>query len=89
MVGQVVKFVPGIGTFAGGLINGTVASLITTALGLTVSELSYRVSKKKLEDQSLSIESLMKEIFTKKEAKSLFNQFMKSEATRLKKEQKK
>lgn len=89
MVGQVVKFVPGIGTFAGGLINGTVASLITTALGLTVSELSYRVSKKKIEDQTLSIEGIMKDVFTKKEAKKLFNQFMKSEATRLKKKENK
>lgn len=78
-VSQVAKLIPGVGTVAGGVINGAVASAITTALGLTVSELSYRVKREMIVDPTVSKKELIDRIFTKQEAKRLFDQFLKKE----------
>lgn len=78
-VSQVAKFIPGVGTIAGGVINGAVASAITTALGLTISELSYRVKREMILDPDVSKKELIDRIFTKQEAKRLFDQYLKKE----------
>lgn len=78
-VSQVAKLIPGVGTVAGGVINGAVASAITTALGLTISELSYRVKREMILDPNVSKKELIDRIFTKEEAKQLFDQFLKKE----------
>ncbi|MBF4500738.1 hypothetical protein IRY55_05110 [Savagea sp. SN6] len=78
-VSQVAKLIPGVGTVAGGVINGAVASAITTALGLTISELSYRVKREMILDPDVSKKELIDRIFTKQEAKRLFDQYLKKE----------
>jgi len=79
LVAQVLKFVPGVGTLAGGMINGSVATSITVALGLTVSEISYRVALAKLQDENLDVESYMKNNIPLDEIKGLFEKFVKEE----------
>lgn len=49
VVGQLFKYFPGLGTVAGGLINASVASSITYAVGLSVSELCEAIIEKGLE----------------------------------------
>ncbi|MGL6169572.1 MAG: GTPase [Fusobacteriaceae bacterium] len=44
---QALKFIPGIGTVGGGMINGTVAAVFTKTLGHSISELCYKT----VEDQ--------------------------------------
>lgn len=39
---RLLKMVPGVGTVIGGLITGAVATTLTTALGLAISEICYR-----------------------------------------------
>lgn len=39
---QLLKFFPGIGTIVGGVINGTVATALTYAIGISISELCAR-----------------------------------------------
>lgn len=79
VVAQIVKFIPGIGTIAGGLINGTVATAITVSLGFTISEIGYQVAKAKLADEHLDVEAFIKKNFSPEMVQSLFEQFVKKE----------
>ena len=81
---QVLKFIPGVGTIAGGMINGTVASAITVALGLTVSEMGYEASKKQLVDEDVDIDAFLQETFGGDTVKTMFQQFFERETERLK-----
>ena len=45
VVGGILKLIPGIGTIVGGVINGSVASLLTTALGEAVNFSCYKIYK--------------------------------------------
>ena len=85
LVAQIVKFIPGVGTVAGGVINGTVASAITISLGLTVSEMSYQAAKQKIVDPQLEIGTFFKETFSQETIRELFQGFLKVETERLKK----
>ena len=42
LAGRLLKMIPGVGTVAGALITGAVAAMLTTALGLAISEICYR-----------------------------------------------
>lgn len=44
IVGQLLKFIPGVGTLAGGLINGAVASTITTSLAFAYIKVCEKLS---------------------------------------------
>ncbi len=46
IVGGILKFIPGVGTLVGGVINAGVASLITSGLGYAISEICYDSCKK-------------------------------------------
>ena len=46
VAGGLLKLIPGVGTLVGGLINASVASLITSALGFAISEICYDSCKK-------------------------------------------
>lgn len=54
---QALKFLPGIGTVTGGIINAGVASTITASIGLSVSELFYRISLLKLKGDKYELEN--------------------------------
>lgn len=51
-VAQLVKAFPGIGTFIGGFINGTVAASLTAAFGYAISETVHYARSKNLESFS-------------------------------------
>lgn len=53
IVSNLLKFIPGVGTVAGGMISGTTAGLLTTALGgayIKIMEMVYKgeINKEKL-----------------------------------------
>lgn len=53
IAGGLLKLIPVVGTVFGTLVNGTVATSITLALGYAISELSYRYSKAKAEGKNV------------------------------------
>ncbi|MGL4988107.1 MAG: DUF697 domain-containing protein, partial [Cetobacterium sp.] len=44
-LGQALKFIPGLGTAGGGIINGVVAATFTKTLGYTVSKICYKMKE--------------------------------------------
>lgn len=69
---SILKFIPVVGNFIGGMVNGAVATSITYALGKAVSEICYRNCKNILEGK----EGDFFEMFTN-ELPNLFEQFYK------------
>src|SRR5699024_8451652 len=59
VAGQMVKLIPGAGSLLGGLINGTVATTITIALGYTFSEIGYALKKQQLENPDVAFEKIV------------------------------
>lgn len=59
LVGNLVKLIPGVGTAAGALINGTVASSITVAMGWAISEIAEKVTSDQLAGKEVSFEKYM------------------------------
>lgn len=55
IVGSIVKFIPGIGTVVGAVINGSVAAAITGALGAAVSEICYKCCKDISQGKSVNL----------------------------------
>lgn len=77
LVGRLLKFIPIVGTIVGGVINASVASSITYAMGATTSTLLYRfIDDKFIKDMSIdadlqeymmeNFENLFKDYFNKK-----------------------
>jgi uncharacterized protein (DUF697 family)/GTP-binding protein EngB required for normal cell division len=62
IVGQLLKFIPGIGTVAGGIINGSVAASLTYAIGFAVSELCAKLSEATLTGDSEKIKEFLNNI---------------------------
>lgn len=58
IAGGLLKLIPGIGTFAGGIINGGVASLITGALGYSFSKICYTSCEKILRGENVDITNM-------------------------------
>lgn len=48
-VGALLKLIPGVGTLVGGLISGSVGSVITAAFGEATSRVAYGISKAQLD----------------------------------------
>lgn len=67
LASQLLKLIP-----FGGVVNASVASSITYALGYSVSEICYRNSKKVLNGEQIDVDN----IFNSDEIEKLFNQFM-------------
>ena len=64
IVSNVLKFIPAVGTAVGGLISGSTASILTTALAMAYIEVLVIISKSELEGEKIGpkkIEELMKE----------------------------
>lgn len=53
LVSNLLKFIPGVGTMAGGIISGTTASLLTTALGFTYIQIMEMIFKGEMSKESL------------------------------------
>ena len=80
IVGNILKLIPGIGTIIGGVINGSVASLLTTALGEAVNFSCYKLYKEILKGNK-NIKKEMENFanMVKKFAKDFFKNNKKAE----------
>ena len=80
IVGNILKLIPGIGTIIGGLINGSVASFLTTALGEAVNFSCYKLYKEILKGNK-NIKKEMENFanMVKKFAKAFFKSNKKAE----------
>lgn len=68
IVANAFKFIPGAGTVIGGIISGTTASIVTSALGLSYIEVLSIIATKEKEGESIDlsrIEGLMRRQFKK------------------------
>lgn len=59
LVGNLLKFFPGIGTVAGGMINGTIAGSLTYAFGMAVIELCVRIYEEALNGSGDKLKELI------------------------------
>lgn len=67
LAGNLVKWIPGIGTAVGGIINATVAASITYALGTTSMKMCEAMNAAELEDGEIGLDLFLKsasEFFT-------------------------
>lgn len=78
-IAQILKLFPGLGTIAGGMINGAVASAITVSIGLAVSEVSYLAVKARIDDENLDVLAFLKNNVSPEMLKDLFEKFMHQE----------
>lgn len=66
IVSNVVKFIPGIGSMAGGMISGTTASIITTALAMSYIEVLTFIATAEAKGEEVSprtVRKLMKDLY--------------------------
>ena len=61
IIGNALKFIPLIGSYAGGIINASVASSLTYALGKGISEISYFNCTKILKGENVDIIEIFSE----------------------------
>lgn len=54
IAGQLLKWIPGIGTLAGGMINGSVGAALTYGLGAAINESCYHYCKMQLEGKNVN-----------------------------------
>lgn len=54
---QILKFIPGLGTIKGGIINAAVAAAITRALGKAISDICYLIVKSSIQGKIQDITS--------------------------------
>ena len=84
LVGQFSKFVPGAGQVVGGMISASVAASITSAIGFTVSEICYRISKAAIEGKEDKVEKIINNL--KPMMKDLFQEHYEKEEKRISEE---
>lgn len=66
IVSNALKFIPGVGTIVGGLISGTTASILTTALAFSYIKVMEKVAESEYKGKSYDnkeIAKLMKELY--------------------------
>lgn len=74
-VAKVLKFIPGCGSIAGGIINGMIAKTFTSALGNAISELCFRYANALKDDENVDI----LEIFNSDSIIQLINFYLKDQ----------
>lgn len=62
LVGELLKLLPGVGTVAGGMITGAVAASVTAAIGYSVSEICFTISKFAINGEESKLESYIKDL---------------------------
>ncbi|EDN69707.1 GTP-binding protein [Beggiatoa sp. PS] len=60
--GQLLKFLPGVGTIIGGMINASVAASLTGAIGFAISEICYRLYILVLEGNEANIKTFLDQL---------------------------
>lgn len=64
IVGQLIRFVPGIGKISSRVITSALMGTITIAVGLTISEVAYQIKKQQVSDPDSTIEDWLQEELT-------------------------
>lgn len=77
LAANLIKFIPIKGQVVGGMINATVASSITAAIGLAISEMCYRISQAVIEGKEDELKNIFKNF--KPMTEKLFKEFYKKE----------
>ena len=72
--GSIIKLIPGVGTILGATVNAGVASTITVAMGLTISNVCYGACQKIAKGESVDWDNLFNIDFIK----PLFESFLKN-----------
>jgi len=72
IAGELLKLIPGIGTTTGGIITGAVAASLTAAIGYSVSEICYTISKFAINGEESKLEIYLKDLTP------IFKQLMKN-----------
>ncbi|WP_230080705.1 hypothetical protein [Aerococcus urinae] len=57
---NLVKFIPGLGSALGGLISGSTAAMVTTALAMSYIEVLTIIAESEAKGEEISLESLNK-----------------------------
>jgi len=78
VVGNLLKLIPGVGSVIGGIINATVASIITYAMGKATSELMFRINMQIINGDTTKASDILENFDTL--FAELFNQFFKKKA---------
>ncbi|MBQ9275058.1 MAG: 50S ribosome-binding GTPase [Succinivibrio sp.] len=78
LAGNLAKLIPGLGTLTGGLINGSVASAMTYALGAAYNRVCEQLCLRGLQGQTQSINELFGERF-KAMVAQLFEEYQKDD----------
>ena len=71
LVGELLKLIPVVGTIGGGMITGSVAAAVTAAMGYSVSEICFTISKYAIDGEESKMEDYIKNLT------SIFKQKMK------------
>lgn len=76
LAGNLLKFIPAIGTIAGAAINAGVASAITSAIGITLNEAMYRnaINVAEGKEQLLNLVDLLNNLSILEKIKDIFAQ---------------
>jgi uncharacterized protein (DUF697 family)/GTP-binding protein EngB required for normal cell division len=74
LAGTILKFIPGVGSLAGGIINATVAATITRALGYALSKLARKTAEGVLDGNFTGLEN----IFTEENINALVEENLKN-----------
>lgn len=78
LAGNIVKFIPGAGTIAGGTINATIASSFTMAIGWAVSEIAEKYKLAEHQGENVNFD----DYFSIEIVKSLISAYMKKDMNR-------
>lgn len=76
LVANLLKAIPVVGTWVGGAINATVASGITYAVGMVISEICYTACKDTLEGKEVDFEKLFENDIVKQGFKTFYDEFI-------------
>lgn len=62
LVGQLLKLIPVVGTIFGGMITGSVAAILTAAIGFSISDICYKLYKMTLNNETEKLEAFINDL---------------------------
>lgn len=78
LTSSLLKMLPVLGSLAGGLVNASVASALTFALGSVFNQTCYKIAKAKVEGKEISLEKFFNSDFIEK-VKIFFQEYLKKD----------
>lgn len=75
LASNLIKFIPGVGALVGGAINAAVASSITYAMGMIMSEICYKSCKDTLDGKEVDFQNLFSNDIVKQGFKKFYDEY--------------